>query len=138
MREEILKQFFRGDVAADVLVADLDGSMFEGRDTFSHHIEDFEASEEEFEIHPEHLVSICDAVLDGVIEAKYLRIIGFCIVGSVSFLYDTDTRDGELVGETVLDWSAPEANYPLTIENVRKFRERLITGDNPFASVSAG
>ena len=138
MREKILKRFFRGEIGTDVLAADLDGSMVEGRNSISHHIEDFEASEEEFEIQPQHLVLICDAVLNGDIEAKYLRIIGFCIVGSDSFLYDTDTREGCLMGETVLDWSAPEANYPLTIENVSKFRERLLTGRNPFASEGAG
>jgi len=138
MHEEILKRFFVGEVDADILAADLDGSMVEGRDTIRHHIEDFEASEEEFEIQPKHLVSICDAVLNGEIEAMYLRIIGFGIVGSDSFRYDTDTPGGGLVGETVLDWSAPEVNYPLTLENVRKFRERLITGRNPFAAEGAG
>jgi hypothetical protein len=138
MREEILKRFFVGEVGTDVLAADLDGSMVEGRDTTRHYIEDFEASEEDFEVQPKHLVSICDAVLNGGIEAQHLRIIGFCIVGSDTFKYDTDVPEGDLVGETVLDWSAPEANYPLTIENVRKFRERLITGRNPFAADGAG
>ena len=41
MREEILKRFFVGEVGADILAADLDGSMAEGRDTIHHHIEDF-------------------------------------------------------------------------------------------------
>ncbi len=49
MREEILKRFFVGGVGAGILTADLDGSTVEGRDTIHHHIEDFEASEEEFE-----------------------------------------------------------------------------------------
>ena len=135
MREEILKRFFVGEVGADTLAADLDGSMIEGRDTTRHIIEDMEG---EFEVRPEHLVSVCDVVLSGEIEAKYLRLIGFCIVASDAFEYNTDTPEGDLVGETVLDWSAPEANYPLTIENVRKFRERLVTGRNPFAVEGAG
>ena len=95
MREEILKRFFQGEIGADVLAADLDGSMVEGQDTHRHHIEDFEESGEEFEVNPKHLVSICDAALSGEIEAKYLRIIGFCIVGSDTFLYDTDTPEGD-------------------------------------------
>jgi hypothetical protein len=135
MREEILKRFFVGEVGADTLAADLDGSMIEGRDTTGHIIEDMEG---EFEVRPEHLVSVCDVVLSGEIEAKYLRVIGFCIVASDAFEYDTDTPEGDLVGETVLDWSAPEANYPLTMENVRKFRGRLVTGRNPFTAEGAG
>jgi len=135
MREEILKQFFVGEVGTDTLAADLDGSMIEGRDTTRYVIADMDG---EFEVRPEHLVSVCDVVLSGEIEAKYLQLIGFCIVASDAFEYDTDTPGGDLVGETVLDWSAPRANYPLTMENVRKFRERLVTGRNPFAAEGAG
>ena len=62
MREELLKRFFRGGVGADVLAADPNGSMVEGRDPIRHYIEDFESSEEEFEIQPKHLISICDVV----------------------------------------------------------------------------
>jgi len=135
MHEEILKRFFVGEVGADTLAADLNGSMIEGRDTTRHVIEDMEG---EFEVQPEHLVSVCNAILDDKVEAKYLRLIGFCIVASDAFEYDTETPEGDLVGETVLDWSAPEANYPLTMENVRKFRERLVIGRNPFAAEGAG
>jgi hypothetical protein len=37
-----------------------------------------------------------------------------------------------LVAETVYDWATPEINYPLTIENIKKFRERLSTGKDSF------
>ena len=135
MREEILKRFFVGEVGADILAADLVGSMTTGKDTTRYSIVDMD---EGFEIEPAHLVRICDAVLNGEIEAKYLQAIGFCILASDHFEYDTDMPEGELVGETVFDWSEPRVNYPLTIENVRKFRERLVTGRNPFAKEGAG
>jgi hypothetical protein len=129
MCEEILKRFFIREVDADVLAADLEGSMTEERNATYYHIEDME---EQFKVEPEHLISVCDAVLNDKIEAKYLRIIGFCIAASDHFEYDTDTPEGEIVGETVLDWSAPKINYPLTIDNVRKFRERLVNERNLF------
>jgi len=134
MHEAVLKRFFLGEVSAHMLAADLDGSMIEGRDTTRHVIEDMRG---EFEVRPEHLVSVCDAVLSGAFEARYLKLIGFCIAASDNFGYNTDTAEGSLVGETILDWSAPEVNYPLTIESVHKFRERLVTGRNPFVAEGA-
>ena len=135
MHEEVLKRFLLGEASAKELADDLASSLVEGRDVTYHPIKDMRVN---FEVRPEHLVHVCDAVLDDEIEAKYLEAIGFCIVASDHFEYDTDTPDGDLVGETVFDWSEPRVNYPLTNENVRKFRERLITGRNPFASERAG
>ena len=135
MREEVLKRFFLGEVNAKVLADDLAGSLVERRDVTYYPIKDMS---DDFDVLPEHLVSVCDAVLSSVIEAKYLEAIGFCIVASDRFEYDTDTPEGGLVGETVLDWSEPRVNYPLTIENIRKFRERLVMGGNPFAAEGAG
>ena len=135
MHEEILKRFFLGEASARELADDLAGSLVERRDVTHHPIKDMC---DDFEVQPEHLVRVCEAVLGGEIEAKYLEAIGFCILASDHFEYDTDTPEGELVGETVFDWSEPRVNHPLTIENVRKFRERLVTGGNPFAEEGAG
>ena len=135
MREEVLKRFFLGEVSTKELADNLSGSLVERRDVTYQPIKDMR---DDFEVRPEHLVRVCDAVLDGEIEGKYLEAIGFCIVASDHFEYDTDTPEGDLVGETVFDWSEPRVNYPLTIENVRKFRERLVTGRNPFAAEGAG
>ena len=135
MHEEVLKRFFLGEISASELADDLSGSLVERRGVTYHPIKDMSVN---FEVRSEHLVRLCDAVLGGEIEAKYLQAVGFCILASDHFEYDTDTREGDLVGETVFDWSAPKVNYPLTIENVRKFRERLVTGRDPFAADGAG
>lgn len=135
MREEVLKRFFLGEASAKELADDLAGSLVEGRGVTHHPIVDMRG---EFAVRPEHLVRVCDAVLGGEIEARYLEAIGFCILASDNFEYDTDTPEGDLVGETVFDWSEPRANYPLTVENVRRFRERLATGRDPFAAGGAG
>jgi hypothetical protein len=129
MREEILKQFFTEEVDAKVLADDLVGSMFTKGDMTKHPIEEMAES---FQLGPEHLIRLCDAVLCDEIKPQYLQSIGFCIVASDNFEYDTDTTEGNLVGETVLDWSAPIINYPLTKRNVEKFRQKLVTGEDPF------
>jgi hypothetical protein len=116
-------------VGARELAEDLTVSLVEKPGITYHPIKDLH---EAFEVRPRHLIRVCDAVLDGEVEAKYLAAIGFCIVASDYFRYDTDAPEGELVGETVRDWSEPRVSYPLTIENVRKFRERLVTGRIPF------
>ena len=135
MREEVLKRFFLGEASAKELANDLAESLVERRGVTYHPIKDMS---DDFEVRPKHLIRVCDAILNGEIEARYLEAIGFCIVASDHFEYDTDTPEGDLVGETVFDWSEPRVNYPLTIENVRKFRERLVTGGNPFAAEGAG
>jgi len=129
MREQILKQFFAEKVGAKVLAEDLVDSMITTGDVTKHPIEEMRES---FQVRPEHLVRLCDAVLCDDIKPQYLQAIGFCIVASDNFEYDTDIAEGNLVGETVLDWSAPIINYPLTKKNVEKFRQRLVTGEDCF------
>lgn len=125
---KILKQFFTEEVDARVLADDLVGSMVTNGDMTKHPIQDMA---ETFQLGPEHLIRLCDAVLRDEIKPQYLQSIGFCIVASDNFEYDTDTTEGNLVGETVLDWSAPIINYPLTKRNVEKFRQKLVTGEDP-------
>ena len=100
MHEEILKRFFLGETSASELADDLAESLVERRDVTHHPIKDMRDG---FEVQPKHLVRVCEAVLGGEIEAKYLEAIGFCILASDHFEYDTDTPEGELVGETVFD-----------------------------------
>jgi hypothetical protein len=134
MREQVLKDFFAGNLSAKELAVDLEGSMVTSGTMTRHPIENMS---EGFQIWPEHLTLVCDAILRGDIDPKYLHAIGFCIVASDNFEYDTDTTEGDLVADTVIDWSSPEANYPLTLDNVRKFRERLVTGNDPFTLADA-
>jgi hypothetical protein len=134
MREVTLKEFFAGNLNAAALSADLEGSLVTSGMVTQHPIEDMD---ETFVVWPEHLIRLCDAVLRGDIHPQGLQAIGFCVVASDNFEYDTDTPEGDLVGETLMDWSAPDVNYPLTLANVRKFRERLVTGKDPFTIADA-
>jgi len=82
---------------------------------------------------PEHLVRVCDTVIRGDIRPATLKAIGFFLLASDHFAWDGDTQQGGLVAETVYDWAGPEVNYPLTLENVVRFRERLLTGHDGLA-----
>jgi hypothetical protein len=129
MREEILKEFFAGNVDAKILASDLQDSMLTTGTMTRHPIENMSDS---FHVWPEHLTLVCDAVLRGEIDPKDLQAIGFCIVASENFVYDVDDSDGDLVDDVATAWSSCEINYPLTPDNVRKFREWLVTGNDPF------
>lgn len=149
MHELILRRFFEGALSADELVLDLRGSIVPDneytyiRDHYppeeaERMIKDLESSEfgghlhpivdmpGEFEVLPEHLVKLCDAVLTGKIDPKYLHPIGFCLMASDAFHWDGDDPKGELVGDLAWEWSGPEVNYPLTLANVAEWRHKLL------------
>jgi len=132
MREEVLRKFFLGQITASRLAQDLRGSLVDSGSTLTHHpIVDMNL---DFDVRPEHLIKVCDAVLSGTIEAKYLAAIGFCLAASDHFNWETDEDAGELVADVANDWSAYMVNYPLTISNVRKWRHLLETGENTFTT----
>ena len=125
MRESVLKDYFSGKADIAALRADLVGAVVGNPRFSSQRIVDMTSN---FELRPEHLVKLCDAVLAGELEPKDLETIGFCLIASDHFVWDGDISPGDVVTETVHDWSAPEINYPLTQDTVQKFRERLLTG----------
>jgi hypothetical protein len=129
VKEAVLRAFFEGRVDAMTLSEDIAGTVEPEGKTSHYRIEDLD---EEFEVRAEHLVRLCDSVLDGDLDPKHLETIGFCLVASDAFQWDTEVVDGEVIAETLSDWSEPRINYPLTQENVTKFRERLLTGENLF------
>lgn len=126
MRESVLHDFFVGNVDDDVLNNDLSGSS--QRTTANKVDVQIEDEEGEFEVLPEHLVRVCDAALLGRLDVDNLATIGFCLAASDYFTWDTDSEGGRRVAETVFDWSAPEINFALTLENIDKFKTRLLTG----------
>jgi len=83
----------------------------------------------EFSVTRPMLVSLTDAVLAGALPPDALATIGFALEASDKFVWDGDSD--ELVASVIADWSCPEINYPLTLENVAKFRAWL-TGGEPY------
>lgn len=119
MHESTLRDFFTGSLGTEQLRDDLvDAVVPIGQRTFRHPVVDMP---EDFAVTCAHLVRLChshaesvDAVLAGLLKPEQLQPIGFCLIASDHFHWNTNSRDGEIVAETTHDWSSPEINYPLT------------------------
>ncbi|MDQ3820273.1 MAG: hypothetical protein M3362_21685 [Acidobacteriota bacterium] len=135
MHESTLKDYFLGMIDESRLNHDLEGSVVHtSLDMITHYVNPMDS---DFQVEPTHLVKLCDAVLSGKLNAAHLELIGYCLVASDHFFWDEESKSGELVAETAYDWSSPEINYPLTIGNIEKFRERLLTGSDTFTKADA-
>ena len=130
MHEEILRKFFNGETDSTELANDLFGALVQASPQITNHpIADMDTN---FTVKSEHLIKVCEGVRGGSINPESLEAIGFCLVASDNFEWDVDTPEGSLVAETLFDWSEPRINYALTLENVEKFRIRLVTGKDTF------
>lgn len=128
MQELTLQQFFEGQRNIQTLRQELAAAVeSRGPNWTSQQIIPMGT---DFTVTPQHLVLVCDAVLDDSLPPSLLEAVGFCLTASDRFYWDTDTPAGTLVANTVFDWAAPEVNYPLTKENVQKFKARLLSGSS--------
>ena len=130
MNASVLRDFFLGRASAHDLQSDIVGTTERtGHDTFRHHMIDIG---EDFFVEPDHLIRVCDAVLASQLDPALLAEIGFGMIASDHFSWDSDTPEGSRVGKTLYDWASPEVNFALNQVTVAKFKHRLITGDNTF------
>ena len=131
MREQKLCDFFEGRLSATELARDVKGSTSTSGIVSKVSIEDMAES---FTVSSTMAVRLCDAVLNGELPAAELETIGFALLASDRFEWDGD--EDEVLANVIGDWSAPEINYPLTIENVKKFRGWL-TREEPYPAKPA-
>jgi hypothetical protein len=134
VREEVLARFFKGRATPAELARDLKGSEQRVSDIQS--IVEIEDMQEEFVVTRGMAVALCDAVLSEQLEPSALATIGFALMASDKFSWDGE----DVLGEIIADWSCPEINFTLNMENVRQFRAWLIEQE-PYPvrpSVAAG
>ena len=132
MRERVLRDFFDDKVTAAELARDVAGSMSQKTQKIS--VASIEDMDEEFTVTAPMLVRLCDVVLRGELQPEALHNIGFALMASDAFCWDADQDD--ILAEVIADWSCPEVNYPLTVENVQRFRAWL-TRSEPYPSKPA-
>ena len=84
--------------------------------------------EKDFVVTADMAVRLCEAVLCGELFPDALHTIGFALMASDRFQWD---GDDEVLASVIADWSCPEVNYPLTLENVQRFRAWLM-GTDPY------
>ena len=131
MQAGILRGFFLGTTAPQALAADIANAMQRtGADSYRLRMQDLEG---DFQVASAHLVQLCDAALAGSLPEAALTDLAFAMIASDHFHWSTDTTDGARVSETLYDWSMPEVSFPINASTIRKFRHRLLTGEDTFA-----
>jgi hypothetical protein len=127
MRERVLRDFFDDKATTAELAKDVAGSISQKSQKLS--VVSIEDMHEEFTVTAAMLVHLCDVVLQGELEPDALHTIGFALMASDAFCWDSGEDD--VLANVIADWSCPEVNYQLTLENVRRFRAWL-THSEPY------
>jgi hypothetical protein len=136
MNAVLVRDFFLGKVTAPQLARNL-ADAFERVSKQSSRLR-MQDLNEDFEVRPEHLVRLCDAVMNGSLPPPTLEAIGFGLIASDFFTWDSNTPEGWRVGQALHDWASPQVNFALTKETASKFRERLISGEDTFTRADFG
>ena len=130
MHESVLRDFLIGSQPASALKKDLAGVVVQtSSDVFTQYVTPMK---EELVVSREHVLRLCDAVLEGSLAPEDLEPIAFCLIASEQFQFEESMPDNERVLDTLHDWDSPEINYVLTHATVEKFKKRLLTGENTF------
>jgi hypothetical protein len=127
MREQVLRDFFEGRSSAAELERDVAGSTKGTGPRAS--VVSIEDMDKDFVVTADMAVRLCEAVLRGELLPDTLHTIGFALMASDRFQWDGE--NDEVLASVIADWSCPEVNYPLTLENVQRFRAWLM-GTDPY------
>lgn len=85
--------------------------------------------EGDFIVTRDHLLRLCNSVLNKKIDTIHLEDISDYIVFSEYFTWDNTTKDGEIVSTTLNDWSNPTLNFPINDTNLLLWKKYLTTGE---------
>ena len=130
MRESLLGAFFDGDAGGDELaegLADVIGRR--GLVAGENLLLDLADARS---VTAADLVRLCDAHDAGEIDSDDLKAAAQFLIAAEHFTWDDADADGSLVAQILGEWSAPEANYPLTGSNVARYRGGLVAGKHAF------
>lgn len=119
MRQQVLAAFFAGAASAAELATDLAGA--EERVSNIESLIKIKDMQSELVVTREMALRLCDAVLGNELPPTALATLGFALLASDYFVWDGD----DVLGEIIADWSCPEVNYALNLENVRRCRAWL-------------
>jgi hypothetical protein len=128
MKESILKKYFDNELSVEILAEDLMNSQQKtGYDTTSVSVKTIENGE--FEIEKKHLVKLCEAYLKQYITGEDLNTIGFALMFSEFFYWNTKTKSGEIISQVINDWDNEKIGYDINRKNVQLWKEYLETGN---------
>jgi hypothetical protein len=127
----VLLDFFEDKATAAELAQDVAGSISRKSQKVS--VVSIAGMDSEFTVSATMLVRLCNVVLQGELAPGALHCIGFALMASDEFSWDDEDN---VLADIIGDWSCPEINYPLTLENVRRFRAWL-TRSEPYPAKPA-
>lgn len=130
MNAETLKGFFEGCVRASVLAAEANETDHNVRDEADDVLTDDLSAD--FVVTAKHILALCDAVIHNELKPCHLEVIASVLVRSERFIWDPSTPEGALVSKVIYSWEAPEINYVLSPETVKKFARLVKTGEDTF------
>ena len=132
MTEQALLNYFQDKISADELAIDLtDSQKKTSFDTTSVYITQLE-SKDEFIITKAHLLKLCNDVLNGKLRIIDINTIAFALMTSEFFTRNEDDIDALIIENVIFDWDNPEIGYALTLDNMKKWKEYLETGNYNF------
>ncbi len=132
MNAETIKGFFEGRIKASVLAAEAETMHNDVRDAADVVLADDRSTA--FVVTADHLAALCDAVILREVKPCHLEDIATVLVRSERFSWDPRTPTGSLVSKVIYAWEAPEINYLLSVETVKKFALLLRTGQDTFGA----
>ena len=132
MNAETIRGFFEGRVKAHILAAEAEVT----HNDVSHAADDVLTDDlsADFVVTANHLVALCDAVVRKELNPSHLEVIASVLVRSERFTWDPTTAPGSLLSKVIYAWEAPEINYVLSAETVKKFARLLRTGEDTFGA----
>ncbi len=126
MNEQVLKDYFDRRISVGDLANDLKQSQQRtGYDTKSIIVTQIE--EGTFQLSTDHLIRLCDEVINGRLALIDLNTIAFAINFSTFFILDSNNE--ERIQKVLFDWDNPDLAYDLTLDNVLLWKQYLNTGD---------
>ncbi len=129
MKEQILKDFLINKTTIDSLSVDLkDSQRKTGFDTTTVYIDQIKKLGE-FEISTDHLIRLCDAAINGKLTMIDLNTIAYSLITSDYFTWDSETENGKRIATVIYDWDNPEIGFNLTVDNVKLWKDYLLTGN---------
>jgi hypothetical protein len=129
MKEKTLRDYLDKKVTVDILAADVkDSQKKTSYDVISVYVDKINETSE-YKITRDHLTKLLDDTISGRLTPTDLNTIAFALIGSEYFTWDEDDK---IIEETIYDLDSPEIGFPLTIENLKRWKKYLETGEYTF------
>jgi hypothetical protein len=131
MTEQKLKEYFEDKLTVEQLALDLkDSQQKTSFDVTAVYIDSL--TEGKFKINKNHIIKLLDDTISEKLLAEDLNTIAFALMTSDYFYWDNETEDEAKISNVIFELDNPEIGYDLTIENLKKWKEYLLTGKYNF------